>query len=55
MRKLSDKITDQLAQYAKDGGDHVHLQVNNADYAGYRGLDGAVEPDEPSATVDGGY
>jgi biotin carboxyl carrier protein len=56
VRKLSDKVTDQLAQYVKDGGDHVHLQVNDASYPGYKGLDGAVEPEEPTATTDaGGY
>jgi hypothetical protein len=51
VRKLSDKFTDQLAQYVRGGGDHVHLQVNNADYPGYKGLVGAVEPDEPTGTV----
>jgi murein DD-endopeptidase MepM/ murein hydrolase activator NlpD len=51
IRKLSDKVTDQLAQYVKDGGDHVHLQVNNADYPGYKGLVGAVEPEEPTGTA----
>ena len=55
VRKMSDKVTDQLAQYVKDGGDHVHLQVNNANYPGYKGLDGAVEPEEPTATPDSGY
>jgi len=54
VRKLSDKFTDQLAQYVKGGGDHVHLQVNNADYPGYKGLDGAVEPDEPTGTPEVG-
>ena len=54
VRKLSDKFTDQLEQYVKDGGDHVHLQVNNADYPGYKGLDGAVEPDEPTGTPEVG-
>ena len=48
VRKLSDKMTDQLAQYTKGGGDHVHLQVNNSDYPGYKGLVGAVEPEEPT-------
>jgi murein DD-endopeptidase MepM/ murein hydrolase activator NlpD len=47
VRKLSDKFTDQLAQYVKGGGDHVHLQVNNSEYKGYKGLVGAVEPEEP--------
>jgi hypothetical protein len=55
VRKFSDKVTDQLAQYVKDGGDHVHLQVNDADYPGYKGLDGAVEPEEPTATIGAGY
>jgi len=54
VRKLSDKFTDQLAQYVKGGGDHVHLQVNDANYPGYKGLDGAVEPDEPTGTPDPG-
>jgi murein DD-endopeptidase MepM/ murein hydrolase activator NlpD len=54
VRKLSDKFTDQLAQYVRGGGDHVHLQVNKADYPGYKGLVGAVEPDEPTGTVDAG-
>ena len=38
----------------KGGGDHVHLQVNNANYPGYKGLVGAVEPDEPTATLETG-
>jgi murein DD-endopeptidase MepM/ murein hydrolase activator NlpD len=44
VRKLSDKIHDQLADYTKDGGNHVHMQLNNADYPGYKGLQGAIEP-----------
>ena len=48
VRKLSDKFSDQLAEYVKDGGNHVHLQVNNANFKGYKGLDGAVEPEEPT-------
>lgn len=28
VRKLSDKVTPQLAAYTKDAGDHVHLQLN---------------------------
>ena len=52
IRKLSDKFTDQLAQYTRDGGDHVHLQVNNAEYKGYKGLDGAIEPEEPTDATE---
>jgi hypothetical protein len=55
VRKLSNKMTDQLAQYVKDGGDHVHLQVNDAGYPGYKGLVGAVEPEEPMPTTNQGY
>lgn len=55
VRKMSDKVTDQLAQYVKDGGDHVHLQVNDADYPGYKGLVGAVEPENPTTTPDSSY
>ena len=54
VRKLSDKFTDQLAQYVKGGGDHVHLQVNNAEYKGYKGLVGAVEPEEPPTAEEVG-
>jgi hypothetical protein len=48
VRKLSDKFHDQLADYTKDPGDHVHVQVNDSSYPGYKGLQGAVEPDDQS-------
>jgi murein DD-endopeptidase MepM/ murein hydrolase activator NlpD len=44
IRKFSDKFHDQLSDYTKDAGDHVHLQVYNSDYHGYTGLQGAVDP-----------
>jgi biotin carboxyl carrier protein len=50
VRKLSDKFHDQLADYTKSPGDHVHLQVNDSGYKGYKGLVGAVSPSE---TVSG--
>ena len=28
VRKLSDRVTPQIAAYTRDGGDHVHLQLN---------------------------
>lgn len=28
VRKLSDRVTQQIAAYTKDAGDHVHLQLN---------------------------
>jgi murein DD-endopeptidase MepM/ murein hydrolase activator NlpD len=48
VRKLSDKFHDQLSDYTKGGGDHVHIQVNNAEYPGYKGLIGAIEPESAS-------
>lgn len=48
VRKLSDKFHDQLADYTKGGGDHVHIQVNDATYPTYKGLVGAVDPESAS-------
>jgi murein DD-endopeptidase MepM/ murein hydrolase activator NlpD len=45
IRKLSDKYHDQLADYTRGGGDHVHVQLNNADYPGYKCLQGAIDPE----------
>ncbi|HEY5540054.1 MAG TPA: hypothetical protein VIL41_01220 [Coriobacteriia bacterium] len=42
VRKLSNKFHDQLADYTKSPGDHVHIQVNNANFRGYKGLIGAI-------------
>jgi hypothetical protein len=44
VRKLSDKFYDQLASYTKDGGNHVHVQVNDARDPKYKGLKGAIAP-----------
>ena len=47
IRKLSDKFHDQLADYLKPGkskGDHVHIQINNANDPKYKGLQGSIEP-----------
>jgi len=44
VRKLSDKFYDQLASYTKDGGNHVHLQINDATDPKYKGLEGAISP-----------
>jgi murein DD-endopeptidase MepM/ murein hydrolase activator NlpD len=52
VRKLSDKFHDQLRDYTKSPGDHVHIQINNANYPGYQGLIGAITPGATS-TVDG--
>jgi murein DD-endopeptidase MepM/ murein hydrolase activator NlpD len=51
IRKLSNFFHDQLADYTKSPGDHVHIQVNDSGYQGYRGLQGAVQPtDAPDNT-----
>ena len=49
VRKLSDKFYDQLASYTKDGGNHVHLQVNDATDPKYKGLEGAITPTAAAA------
>jgi len=46
IRKFSDKFHDQLADYTKGGGDHVHVAINNVNDPRYRGLAGAIDPDE---------
>ncbi|MHB9004672.1 MAG: hypothetical protein ACYC6C_11530 [Coriobacteriia bacterium] len=28
VRKLSDRVTHQISEYTRDGGDHVHIQLN---------------------------
>lgn len=43
VRKLSDRVTHQLGHYTRDGGDHTHLQLNDATDPDYKGLDGAIE------------
>jgi len=51
VRKLSDKFHDQLADYTVGGGDHVHIQVNNVYFKGYKGLVGAITvPRSPSSS-----
>jgi murein DD-endopeptidase MepM/ murein hydrolase activator NlpD len=53
VRKLSDKFYDQLAGYTKSPGDHVHIQINDANYPGYKGLYGAVTPDATDTAAGG--
>jgi len=45
VRKLSDRVNHQLADYTKGGGDHVHLQLNNVKHPEYKGLQGAISVD----------
>ena len=44
IRKFSDKFHDQLAEYSKGPGDHVHMAVNDTTDPTYRGLEGAIDP-----------
>ena len=43
VRKLSDRIHDQLGDYSTGTGDHVHIQLNNTHDPRYKGLQGAIE------------
>jgi len=45
VRRLSDREKMQLADYTGDGGDHVHVQLNNVNHPDYEGLEGAIDPD----------
>lgn len=42
VRKLSDRETLQLGHYTKGGGDHTHVQLNDATDPEYKGLEGAI-------------
>lgn len=45
IRKLDDKMPLQLRSYVPeaDGGNHVHVQVNDATHPDYKGLEGAID------------
>ena len=44
IRMFSDKFHDQLADYSKGPGDHVHMEVNDTTDPTYKGLEGAIDP-----------
>ena len=44
IRMFSDKLHDQLAEYSRGPGDHVHMEVNDATDPTYKGLQGAIDP-----------
>jgi len=51
IRKLSDKVSHQLRDYVKGGGgDHVHVQINDATDPAYKGLQGAIKMASDPAT-----
>lgn len=45
IRRLDDKMPLQLRTYVpeSDGGNHVHVQVNDATHPDYKGLEGAID------------
>ena len=43
VRELSNRETLQLGHYTKGGGDHTHLQLNDATHPDYEGLEGAID------------
>lgn len=45
IRELSNRETLQLGHYTKGGGDHTHVQVNDATDPDYKGLEGAISVD----------
>lgn len=45
VRRLGDRVDHQLADYAGEDGDHVHLQFNNTKHPEYKGLEGAISVD----------
>ncbi len=48
VRRLSDRITMQLAEYTKGKGDHIHIQLNDATDPTYKGLEGVTEMVAPA-------
>lgn len=42
VRHLSQHVRHQLGDYTKNGGDHVHIQLNNARDPRYKGLKDAI-------------
>lgn len=43
VRRISDKMHTQLADYVTEGGNHVHFQLNDATDPDYKGLRGAAK------------
>ena len=45
IRRLDDKMPLQLRTYVpeSDGGNHVHVQINDATHPDYKGLEGAID------------
>lgn len=48
VRKLSDRVNHQLGDYTRGGGDHTHIQLNDATHPDYKGLKGAISVDSGS-------
>ncbi|MGV8083478.1 MAG: M23 family metallopeptidase [Coriobacteriia bacterium] len=50
IRLLSNRLKDQLADYSPGSGDHVHVQLNDAHNANYKGLEGAITVTETAGS-----
>jgi murein DD-endopeptidase MepM/ murein hydrolase activator NlpD len=46
VRKLPRSVGPQLRQFTKNGGYHVHMQLNDSDDPKYRGLEGAISVED---------
>ncbi|TLM98075.1 MAG: M23 family metallopeptidase [Actinobacteria bacterium] len=44
VRKLDPRVNPQLARYTTNGGNHVHMQLNDATDPEYKGREGAITP-----------
>jgi hypothetical protein len=44
IRDLPASVNPQLKRFTRNGGYHVHLQLNDARDPEYKGLDGAIDP-----------
>jgi len=55
VRKLAKGVGPQLRSYTANGGYHTHVQLNDATYPRYKGLEGAITvnatPDTPTGTT----
>jgi biotin carboxyl carrier protein len=46
IRDLDPRIGPQLKNYTRNGGNHTHLQVNDATHPSYKGLKGAIKVED---------
>jgi len=51
VRRIDRRIASQLRSYTKNRGYHTHVQLNDATYPKYKGLEGAITVGESSVTT----